>query len=124
MQRPPHLQASFPARVSRDYRGLACSYYLRSLIHRRVTWYDAGYPREESGGRKPHARICGGESRMAELFDNRQPPTDPPAAWVSMLFSHEKEAMVDVFVSYKQEEREAGRPGGGYREGGSEAAPW
>ena len=28
------------------------------------------YPREEPGAGKPHARICEGESRMAELLDH------------------------------------------------------
>ncbi|GLR77450.1 hypothetical protein GCM10007856_01180 [Azospirillum oryzae] len=28
-----------------------------------------GYPREEPGAGKPHARICEGESQMAELLD-------------------------------------------------------
>lgn len=29
-----------------------------------------GYSREEPGAGKPHARICEGESRMAELLDH------------------------------------------------------
>ncbi len=32
--------------------------------------HDAGYLREEPGAGKPHARICEGESRMAELLDH------------------------------------------------------
>jgi hypothetical protein len=31
--------------------------------------YDAGYPREEPGAGNPLARICEGESRMAELLN-------------------------------------------------------
>ena len=36
----------------------------------RRNGYDAGYSREEPGAGKPHARICDGESRMAELLDH------------------------------------------------------
>ena len=31
--------------------------------------HNAGYLREEPGAGKPHARICEGKSRMAELLD-------------------------------------------------------
>ena len=31
--------------------------------------HDASYPWEEPGAGNPHARICEGESRMAELLD-------------------------------------------------------
>jgi len=37
--------------------------------------HNAGYLREEPGAGKPLARICEGESRMAELLDH-----DPPRA--------------------------------------------
>src|SRR5207248_11517547 len=40
-----------------------------SLTRGRRAWHDAGYPREEPGAGKLHARICEGESRMAELLD-------------------------------------------------------
>lgn len=32
--------------------------------------HDARYPWEEPGAGNPHARICEGESRMAELLDH------------------------------------------------------
>ncbi len=32
--------------------------------------HNAGYLREEPGAGKPHARICEGESQMAELLDH------------------------------------------------------
>src|SRR5262249_12246010 len=50
--------------------------HLASLIPGQHAGHDAGYPREEPGAGKPHARICEGESRMAELLDHdrrRQP---------------------------------------------------
>jgi hypothetical protein len=31
--------------------------------------HNAGYLREEPGAGKPHAQICEGESRIAELLD-------------------------------------------------------
>ena len=51
-------------------------HYLGSLIPGRDRRYDAGYPREEPGAGKLHARICEGKSRMAELLDHDPPP--PP----------------------------------------------
>jgi hypothetical protein len=36
---------------------------------------DAGHSREEPGTGKPHARICEGESRMAELLDHDPGPS-------------------------------------------------
>ena len=35
--------------------------------------HDARYPWEEPGAGNPHARICEGESRMAELLDHPLP---------------------------------------------------
>lgn len=53
---------------------------LGSLTLGRPGRHDAGLPREEPGGGKPHARICEGESRMAELLDhNSAPPARNPA---------------------------------------------
>ena len=43
---------------------------LGSLILGQRLRHDAGYPREEPGAGKPHARICVGGSRMAELLDH------------------------------------------------------
>jgi hypothetical protein len=42
--------------------------------------HDASYPREEPGAGNLHARICEGESRMAELLDH-SPATE--RFWVS-----------------------------------------
>src|SRR5438105_14549062 len=36
------------------------------------------YPREEPGAGKPHARICEGESQMAELLDHNSTFKAPP----------------------------------------------
>ena len=48
---------------------------LGSLILGRRRRHDAGYPREEPGAGKPHARICEGESRTAELPDHNATDT-------------------------------------------------
>src|SRR5271166_1699284 len=53
---------------------------LGSLTLGRPGRHDAGLPREEPGGGKPHARICEGESRMVELLDhNSAPPARNPS---------------------------------------------
>jgi hypothetical protein len=54
------------------------SHRLGSLILGRRGRHDAGYPREEPGAGKPHARIREGESRMAELLDHNLPGQIPP----------------------------------------------
>ena len=51
---------------------------LGSPIPGRPEWPDAGDSREEPGAGKPHARICEGESRMAELFDRHPNSWTPP----------------------------------------------
>ena len=50
---------------------------LGSHGHGRRDGHEAGYPREEPGAGKPHARICDGESRMAELLDHDCAPPAP-----------------------------------------------
>jgi hypothetical protein len=40
--------------------------------------HDASYPREEPGAGNLHARICEGESRMAELLDHSRAATARP----------------------------------------------
>ena len=39
--------------------------------------HDAAYLREEPGAGKPHARICEGESQMAELLDHYSKNSNP-----------------------------------------------
>ena len=44
-----------------------------SLTRAGFSWPASGHPREEPSAGKPHARIRGGESRMAELPDHPPP---------------------------------------------------
>ena len=55
--------------------------------------HDAGYPREEPGAGKPHARICEGESRMAELLD-RDPRLRRP--FLALLFPDASARALDL----------------------------
>ena len=61
---------AWPGTASKRCSSAFLCHCLGSLILGRRRRHDAGYPREEPGAGKPHARICEGESRMAELLDH------------------------------------------------------